>query len=250
MEQLRLVYSLPEFEGPLDLLLFLVRKHRLDIRSIPITIIADEFLAHIEKMKKFDMEVTTDFIVMASTLMQMKSKALLPRLSPQEAEELKKQQTQLYRQIEEYKTLKELSTRFREKLYESYSYERVKVGVTEEDTAVDSLPERLVRSFKSILKETIEKEKVYTITAELYSVEERMEELENEYPEIRLLELLKGCKSRIEAIVTFLAVLELIKYGRYEIIALDPEPIIQRVFAGVEIVTMQVVEKQETGKVK
>lgn len=250
MEQLKLVYSLPEFEGPLDLLLFLVRKHRLDIRSIPITVIADEFMAHIEKMKKLDMEVTSDFIVMASTLMQMKSKALLPRLSPQEAEELRKQQTQLYRQIEEYKTLKELSTRFREKLYMSYSYERVKVGITEEDTTVDTLPERLVQSFKSILKEAIEKEKVYTITAELYSVEERMEELENEYPQIKLLELLKSCKSRIEAIVTFLAVLELIKYGKYEIVTLDPEPLIKRVSTVMEAVVEQVVEEQKIGKVK
>ncbi|AKI97794.1 segregation and condensation protein A [Kosmotoga pacifica] len=250
MEQLKLVFSLPEFEGPLDLLLFLVRKHRLDIRSIPITVIADEFMVHVDRMKKLDMEVTSDFIVMASTLMQMKSKALLPRLSPQEAEELRKQQTQLYRQIEEYKTLKELSTRFREKLYESYSYERVKVEASEEDVEVESLPERLVQSFKSILKETIEKEKVYTVTAELYSVEECMEEIEREYPEIKLLELLKNCESRIEAIVTFLAVLELIKLGKYEIVTLEPDPLIRRVVVNIETIAGQFVKKQKTERVK
>jgi len=228
VEQMKLIFTLPEFEGPLDLLLFLVRKHRVDIRSIPITVIADEFIAHIEKMKSLDMVVTSDFLLMASTLLQMKSKALLPRLSPKEAQELEKQQKELYRQVEEYQTLKELSKRLKIKLYESSSYERVKVDTPETVSYSEELPQKLAEAFRAILKETVEKERVYTITSELYSVEDRMEEIEKEYEEIRLMEILKQ-KTRIEVVVTFLAVLELIKLGRYIIVTLEPTPLFRRV---------------------
>lgn len=228
MEQMKLIFTLPEFEGPLDLLLFLVRKHRVDIRSIPITVIADEFISHIEKMKSLDMVVTSDFLLMASTLLQMKSKALLPRLSPKEAQELEKQQKELYRQVEEYRTLKELSKRLKIKLYESSSYERVKVDTLETASYAEELPQKLAEAFKAILKETVEKERVYTITSELYSVEDRMEEIEREYEEIQLMEILKQ-KTRIEVVVTFLAVLELIKLGRYIIVTLEPTPLFRRV---------------------
>ncbi len=106
MEQMKLIFTLPEFEGPLDLLLFLVRKHRVDIRSIPITVIADEFIAHIEKMKSLDMVVTSDFLLMASTLLQMKSKALLPRLSPKEAQELENNRKNCTGRLKNIKRLK------------------------------------------------------------------------------------------------------------------------------------------------
>ena len=80
-EQLSFVFYTPQFEGPIDLLLHLVRKHRVDIRSIPITTIADEFTTYLRRYKSLDIELTSDFLVMAATLMQLKSKAILPRLN-------------------------------------------------------------------------------------------------------------------------------------------------------------------------
>ena len=228
-EQLSFVFNLPEFEGPLDLLIYLVRKHRVDIRSIPITTIADEFISHIEKMKSLDMEIASDFMVMASTLMEMKSKAILPRLNPLEEEELKNQEKELFARVEEYQTLKELSKRMRTKLYESYSYERARVEITMEDSNGDPLPDRLVTVFKSILDETVERNRVYTITSEEVSIEDKMNEIEELYETISLIAFLRELGGRMEIVTAFLAILELIKLGRYEIATLEPDPIIKRV---------------------
>ena len=228
-EQLSFVFNLPEFEGPLDLLIYLVRKHRVDIRSIPITTIADEFISHIEKMKSLDMEIASDFMVMASTLMEMKSKAILPRLNPLEEEELKNQEKELFARVEEYQTLKELSKRMRTKLYESYSYERARVEITMEDSNGDPLPDRLVTVFKSILDETVERNRVYTITSEEVSIEDKMNEIEELYETINLIAFLRELGGRMEIVTAFLAILELIKLGRYEIATLEPDPIIKRV---------------------
>jgi segregation and condensation protein A len=222
MEQIKFVFNLPEFEGPLDLLLFLVRKHRVDIRSIPITIIADEFMNHINKMKSLDMDVTSDFLVMASTLMEMKSRALLPRLSDKEAEVFDRQQRELFSRVEEYQTLKELSKRFRNKLYEAYSHERATARATAGPDDSSDLPDKLMIAFKSILKEAALRDKVYTIVAESINVEDRMLQIEDLYETIELYGFLMGLESRAEVIATFLAVLELLKLNRYILESMEP----------------------------
>jgi segregation and condensation protein A len=71
--------ALPNFEGPLDLLLHLIREHRLDILDIPIALIAEKYLAHLEAMKAIDLDIAGEFLVMASTLLHLKSRMLLPR---------------------------------------------------------------------------------------------------------------------------------------------------------------------------
>ncbi|MBZ0254212.1 MAG: segregation/condensation protein A, partial [Candidatus Methylomirabilis sp.] len=71
--------KLPQFEGPLDLLLHLLRQHELDIFDIPIAFIAKEYAAYIDLMKSLNLEVAGEFLVMAATLMQLKSRMLLPR---------------------------------------------------------------------------------------------------------------------------------------------------------------------------
>jgi segregation and condensation protein A len=222
VEQLQLVFNLPEFEGPLDLLLYLAKKHRVDIRSIPITFIADEFIAHINKMKSLDMDIASDFLVMASTLMEMKSKALLPRLSDKEAEVFENQQKELFRRVEEYQTVKELSKRFRIKLYDSYSYERAMAKPAVEADRGDELPDKLMIAFKSILKETALRDRVYTIVAESVRLEDRMQQIEGLYDRIELYEFLRELESRSEIIVSFLAILELLKLNRYILESLEP----------------------------
>jgi len=228
MSEEKLVFTLPEFEGPLDLLLFLVRKHRVDVRQIPLSVIADEFVAHLEKMKFLELEVTSDFIIMASTLMQMKSKALLPRMNSQEEQEFSEQKQAFYQQVEEYKKIKDVSKNLRHRLYESYSRNHVKANTLDIEKEVEELPEQLTDAFKSIMKETFEKDRVYTVNAELYSVEERMNELKERF-EINLIAELKSMSGRLEIIVTFLAVLELVKLGKYTLVSLEPEPLFRRV---------------------
>ncbi|MFW6120810.1 MAG: segregation and condensation protein A [Petrotogales bacterium] len=229
MSEEKLVFTLPEFEGPLDLLLFLVRKHRVDVKQIPISVIADEFVAHLHRMKFLELEVTSDFIIMASTLMQLKSKALLPRMNSEEEHEFSEQKQAFYQQVEEYKKIKDVSKNLQHKLYESYSRNHVKANTMDIDKEVEELPEQLTDAFKSIMKETFAKDRVYTVNAELFSVEERMNELERDKFEIPLISELKSMSGRLEIIVTFLAVLELVKLGKYKLVSLEPEPLFRRV---------------------
>ncbi len=223
------VFTLPNFEGPLDLLLYLVRKHEVDIRSIPITTIADEFLDYLSRMKSLDMEITSDFILMAATLMQMKSKALLPAHNEQTARELSEEETKLYKEIEEHEVLRELTRRFKSKLDESRSQQHARAGsTTTRQKTGEEIPDALIDVFKSVLRETVDRNRVYTITSEMLSVEERMNEISREYETLDVHDFLSHDRDKMDIIVTFLAILELIMLGRYELVRTEPSPIIKR----------------------
>ena len=79
--------SLEKFEGPLDLLIHLIQKNKIDIYDIPIAEITNQYLAHIEKWRELDMEVASEFVVMASKLLEIKSRMLLPRAKDEEEDE-------------------------------------------------------------------------------------------------------------------------------------------------------------------
>jgi segregation and condensation protein A len=158
----------------------------------------------------------------------MKSKALLPRMNSEEEQEFSEQKQAFYQQVEEYKKIKDVSKNLRHRLYESYSRNHVKANTLDIEKEVEELPEQLTDAFKSIMKETIEKDRVYTVNAELFSVEERMNELEERF-EISLITELKSLSGRLEIIVTFLAMLELVKLGKYTLVSLEPEPLFRRV---------------------
>ena len=225
-----MVFTLPNFEGPLDLLLYLVRKHEVDVRSIPITIIADEFLDYLSKMKSLDMEITSDFILMAATLMQMKSKALLPVLDEKTASELSEEENKLYKEIEEHEVLRELTRRFKTRLNESRSQQHARAESTNtKQKSAEDIPDKLIDVFKSVLRETVDRNRVYTITSELLSVEEKMEEISREYDTLDIQEFLCCDRDRMDIIVTFLAILELIMLGRYELVSTEPSPVMKKV---------------------
>lgn len=225
-----MVFTLPNFEGPLDLLLYLVRKHEVDIRYIPITTIADEFLDYLSKMKSLDMEITSDFILMAATLMQMKSKALLPVLDEKTASELSEEENKLYKEIEEHEVLRELTRRFKTRLNESRSQQHARAESTNtKQKSAEDIPDKLIDVFKSVLRETVDRNRVYTITSELLSVEEKMEEISREYDTLDIQEFLCCDRDRMDIIVTFLAILELIMLGRYELVSTEPSPVMKKV---------------------
>ncbi len=225
-----MVFTLPNFEGPLDLLLYLVRKHEVDIRSVPITTIADEFLDYLSKMKTLDMEITSDFILMAATLMQMKSKALLPVLDEKTARELSEEENKLYKEIEEHEVLRELTRRFKTRLNESRSQQHARAESTDtKQKSAEEIPDKLIDVFKSVLRETVDRNRVYTITSELLSVEERMEEISREYDSLDIQDFLSHDRDRMDIIVTFLAILELIMLGRYELVSTEPSPVMKKV---------------------
>ncbi|HVM31942.1 MAG TPA: segregation/condensation protein A, partial [bacterium] len=98
--------TLPSFDGPMDLLLHLIKEHELDIYDIPISKITKEYLAYLEIMRSLNLEIAGDFLVMASTLMHVKSKMLLP-LEPETEEEVEDPRAELMRRLLEYKKFKD-----------------------------------------------------------------------------------------------------------------------------------------------
>ena len=106
--------SLEKFEGPLDLLIHLIQKNKIDIYDIPIAEITNQYLAHIEKWRELDMEVASEFVVMASKLLEIKSRMLLPRAKDEEEDE-EDLKEKLVRQLIEYKIFKNISTYLEER---------------------------------------------------------------------------------------------------------------------------------------
>lgn len=104
-----ILFKLETFEGPLDLLLYLVQKKQIDIRQLSISQLADEFLYYINQMEEFNLNVTSEFISTAAYLLELKSKSLIPSLSDKERKEYEYKRELLFRRIEEYARLKQLA---------------------------------------------------------------------------------------------------------------------------------------------
>src|ERR1700743_527730 len=105
--------KLPQFEGPFDLLLFFIERDELDIHDIPIARITDDFLNYLHQMASLNMEIASDFIFVAATLMRIKAKMLLPRYESEEGESEIDQKEELIRKLVEYKKFKELCEELR-----------------------------------------------------------------------------------------------------------------------------------------
>lgn len=216
-----LTFTLPEFEGSLDLLLFLVKKEEKDIRDIQISKIADEFIDYVRKMQRLDVSVASEFMVMASTLMVLKSKAMLTD-DENAQQEVKEAKEKLVQQIEEYERVKNVVSLLEEKQKNAGKLYRVKVkkdGHTRKRT-VEDLPDKLFLAFKSAYEELKLREKIYRVSGEQYSISERIKYLKERLTNdkrIYIAQLFSTAKDKIDLIVSFLAVLELVKLSFAEI---------------------------------
>jgi segregation and condensation protein A len=216
-----LTFTLPEFEGSLDLLLFLVKKEEKDIRDIQISKIADEFIDYVRKMQRLDVSVASEFMVMASTLMVLKSKAMLTD-DENAQQEVKEAKEKLVQQIEEYERVKNVVSLLEEKQKNAGKVYRVKVkkdGHTRKRT-VEELPDKLFLAFKSAYEELKLREKIYKVSGEQYSISERIKYLKERLTNdkrIYIAQLFSTAKDKIDLIVSFLAVLELVKLSFAEI---------------------------------
>lgn len=116
------VYSIKsnDFEGPLDLLCHLIDKNKMDICDINISDITDQYIEYLNKMEEFNLEIASEFVIMASTLLYLKSKTLLPSLRENEEEEEELTEEELLRRIIEYKKYKEVSITFGEMYQNNY----------------------------------------------------------------------------------------------------------------------------------
>ena len=210
--------KLQVFEGPLDLLLFLIKKEEIDIYSIPIARITQQYLEYIELMQMLDLEIAGEFILMAATLMKIKVKMMLP-YEGEDEEEIEDLKDQLIRSLVEYRRFKEVAEKLsdveyeeRKKITRTFSYEQDlksdDYSVPSECTIFD-----LITILKNVLDRTPEKD-YYNVKKEAIHIEEQIKFILNlvkSNGKISFLEIVSPPKDKIFAIVTFLAILELSK---------------------------------------
>jgi len=212
--------KLEVFEGPLDLLLYLIKRDELDIYDIPIANITDQYLQYIELMEMLDLNIAGEFLVMAATLMQIKSKMLLPpeETEPEEEEE-EDPRAELVKRLLEYKKFKEAASQLQHKEeVQRYVFPRIgTLEAIEEATEGEHYFEAslfdLISAFSKAMKE-IPKEAFLEVTREEVTVEDKIHDILHmlvKRERLPLSELFNGAKSKIEMVAIFLAILELIK---------------------------------------
>ena len=209
------------FEGPLDLLLYLIKKQEVDIYEVNLTQLATQFIEYIEVMRVLDLDVAGEFLVMASTLMYLKSRELLPvdlQVKAEEEDDGEDPRWELIRQLVEYKKFKDaaaalqsLETR-QEKVYPREAPQPVFEKETDKpDVSIFDL----INAVNSILKRVAQREgDQREIFEDKWSVSEKIEMLVNliaSKPRLKFSELFESATSRTEVVVTFLAMLELIR---------------------------------------
>lgn len=219
-------YKVSDFQGPLDLLLYLIEKNKVDIYNIPIVAIADQFNGYVKKIQAFDVNYGSKFFVMAATLLQIKSRLLLPKAPTLAAEEEEDPQDALVRQLVEYKRMKEISTIMQE-LWQRRGkmLSRLRTPLAAETTFTgtiekDALYQAFSKVYASLDRE--QRQEIH-ISQEIYSVEECMERvhyiLRQSPKPTKVAALFRPCRSKVELVVMFLAVLELLKLGQCQTVA-------------------------------
>lgn len=221
------------FEGPLDLLLYLVRKQEVDIYEVNLTRIAEQFIEHIEVMRQLDLEVAGEFLVMASTLMFIKSRELLPveqQVETGEEEEGDDPRWELIRQLVEYKKFKDASVHLQAlETRQEAVFPRTPVPVVFEAQAQPRAGELsifdLVSAVGAILKRFQGRDSARDIFEDRFTVSEKIEHLRQlvtSKARFRFSELFAETTSRTEVVVTFLALLELIRLKQIVVAQAEP----------------------------
>lgn len=214
--------KLPEFEGPLDLLLHLIRENKIDIYDIPIAIITRQYLEYIEMMKELNLDVAGEFLLMAATLIHIKSRMLLPVNEEANGAEVEDPRFELVQKLIEYQAFKDASLSLREredewgKVFsrESEPRDDTSENEGEELNLFDLGLFDLIGAFKKLLDKA--PPEIINITREILTVKDRIayitERLENN-DAISFEDLLEANRSRTHLIVTFLALLEILRLG-------------------------------------
>jgi len=216
--------SLEIFEGPLDLLLYLVKKEEVDIHEIQIVKIIDQYLKYIELFKMLDLDVAGEFIVMASTLMYIKSKMLLPpEERPIEEEEEEDPQLELIKQLVEYKKFKEAAQQLSQKAdQELQHFSREEGGILPIEASRRQLETNifdLITAFSKVLDRVKDEDDLREIFEETFTVTDKIKVILDAFTEVSELlfsELFEGMRFRSEVVITFLAVLELIRLQKIQ----------------------------------
>lgn len=213
---------LEAFEGPLDLLLYLIKRQNLDILDIPIAQITEQYVTYIELMGDVQLELAGEYLVMAAMLAEIKSRMLLPRPESVDEEE-EDPRAELVRRLQEYERYKKAA----QDLDELHRLERdVVVAQAEvvDKKVIRLLPEVKIDSVINAFKEVMERAEMYShhhIQREILSVRQRMSDLLTELEAERFrdfCDLFQPEEGKMGVVVTFLAILELLKESLIEIV--------------------------------
>lgn len=229
--RMELEFKLQVFEGPLDLLLHLLEKNKVSIYDIPIVEITNQYMEYIQQMRKNDLNVMSEFMVMAATLLDIKSRMLLPAQESEE-EETEDPRAELVQQLLEYKLFKSMAFELKDRQVDAsrvfYKEPTIPAEVAAyqppvntRELVADLSLNQLNDIFKSVLKRQKDKidpirSKFGEIKKEEVSLEDKMGYLTEYAMNHRFFsfrQLLEKQSSKLEVIVTFLAVLELMKAG-------------------------------------
>ncbi len=228
--------KLEVFEGPLDLLLHLIDKNKIDIYDIPIVLITEQYMIYIKQMEKRDLNVMSEFLLMAATLLDIKCRMLLPKEVDEDGVE-EDPREELVRQLLEYKMYKHMANELKDKemngLNMFYRKPSIPDEIKEYEAPVDL--EQLLEGvsmhqlntvFKEVMKRTNDKldpirSKFGKIEKEEVTLDEKLDYVE-EYTKLHskfsFRQLLENQKSRMHIVVTFLAILEMMKSGKIRVL--------------------------------
>jgi segregation and condensation protein A len=212
--------KLPIYEGPLDLLLHLIKKNKIDISDIPIALITHQYLEYLEAMKELNLEIAGEFLVMAATLLHIKSRMLLPQVQVENPEE-EDPRTELVHKLIEYQKFRELALKLEElDTYQSQLYFRDPLPEERPDIEIEYEFEvslfDLISAFHKALK-SLEAQTPYRVEVERIDIQQKMIELLEileTTPFLSFTTLFKNTLHKVELIVLFLGILELAKLGQ------------------------------------
>ena len=212
-------FHLDNFEGPLDLLLHLIKDSKLDIMEVKLSVVTEQYLSYMQDIGSVDMEKASEFITMAATLVEIKSKSLLPRDDAPVSEE-EDSEALLLQRLKEYKMFKEAGEDLKriedvDKLYKEPDKQADKVRIVLKDMVLDSL----LDAFAGLLARSevkAKEEAPRTIAKDRFTVAEKIVQIRDivtEKKSIRFSELFSSDHTKSEMLNIFLALLELLKMG-------------------------------------
>ena len=211
--------ELDQFQGPLDLLLYFIRRDEIDINDIPIAKITAEYLQIVEDMKSMNLSIAGEFILMAATLMRIKSKMLLPRPDLDDLGEPIDPRTELVQQLIEYKKYKDIADNLSEK-WEALSYQHERSltqSIDDIEEEINYLKEisvfELAKHFKEVMDRAPEINP-YEVDLNTLDLSDKKQFILSSFDGRGILSfehLLKSCKSKLEVVITFIALLDLVQ---------------------------------------
>lgn len=212
--------NIPVFEGPLDLLLHLVTKNRIDIHDIPIHLITDQYLSYLHMAEQFNLELGSSFFTMASTLILIKSRMLLPKRRQDEPDDAEDPRQELTRSLEEFRRMKEIKARIEQLMEEERPYRGKSPEIIQGGAYRGKISLLKLQAAFFSLYDALHEEEEQFVKAEEVSLGEEIKHLQQvmcQKGTIRFTSYFKQCKTRLRLAVTLMALLELIRLGQVSI---------------------------------